>query len=59
MSIITAPRGTRDILPEESYKWSYIVKTASETIKKIRDNLAALGFEVKDTKDGCTWKLNK
>ena len=25
----------------------------------IRDNLAALGFEVKDTKDGFTWKLNK
>jgi cysteinyl-tRNA synthetase len=26
---------------------------------KIRDNLAALGFEVKDTKDGFTWRLNK
>lgn len=25
----------------------------------IRDNLAALGFEVKDTKDGWSWKLNK
>lgn len=25
----------------------------------IRDELAALGFEVKDTKDGFTWKLNK
>ena len=25
----------------------------------IRDRLAALGFEVKDTKDGFTWKLNK
>ena len=25
----------------------------------IRDNLAALGFEVKDTKDGYSWKLNK
>ncbi len=24
----------------------------------IRDNLAALGFEVKDTKDGFTWKLS-
>ena len=29
------------------------------TIDKIRDTLAALGFEVKDTKDGFTWKLNK
>ena len=29
------------------------------TSDQIRDNLAALGFEVKDTKDGCTWKLNK
>lgn len=29
------------------------------TSDKIRDNLAALGFEVKDTKDGFTWKLNK
>jgi len=27
------------------------------TSDKIRDNLAALGFEVKDTKDGFTWKL--
>jgi cysteinyl-tRNA synthetase len=26
---------------------------------KIRDALAAAGFEVKDTKDGVTWKLNK
>lgn len=25
----------------------------------IRDRLAALGFEVKDTKDGFSWKLNK
>lgn len=25
----------------------------------IRDRLAALGFEVKDTKDGASWKLNK
>ena len=30
-----------------------------ETSDMIRDNLAALGFEVKDTKDGFTWKLNK
>ena len=29
------------------------------TSDKIRDSLAALGFEVKDTKDGFTWKLNK
>ncbi len=26
---------------------------------KIRDDLAALGFEVKDTKDGFAWKLNR
>ena len=26
---------------------------------KIRDDLAALGFEVKDTKDGFSWSLNK
>ena len=26
---------------------------------KIRDELAALGFEVKDTKDGYSWTLNK
>ncbi len=26
---------------------------------KIRDELAALGFEVKDTKDGFIWKLNR
>ncbi|MDO5075363.1 MAG: cysteine--tRNA ligase [Bacteroidales bacterium] len=29
------------------------------TSDKIRDNLTALGFLVKDTKDGATWKLNK
>lgn len=29
------------------------------TSDKIRDDLAALGFEVKDTKEGATWKLNK
>ena len=29
------------------------------TSDHIRDELAALGFEVKDTKDGVTWKLNR
>ncbi len=29
------------------------------TSDKIRDELAAAGFEVKDTKDGATWRLNK
>ena len=29
------------------------------TSDRIRDELAALGFEVKDTKDGATWKLNR
>lgn len=29
------------------------------TSDKIRDNLAALGFEIKDGKEGSTWKLNK
>ena len=29
------------------------------TSDHIRDQLAALGFEVKDTKDGATWKLNR
>ncbi len=29
------------------------------TSDKIRDELAALGFEVKDTKDGFTWTLNR
>ena len=29
------------------------------TSDKVRNELAALGFEVKDTKDGATWKLNK
>mgnify|MGYP002624419172 CR=1 FL=1 len=33
MSIINAPRGTRDILPAESWKWSYIIKTAGEVMK--------------------------
>jgi cysteinyl-tRNA synthetase len=29
------------------------------TSDQIRDALAAAGFEVKDTKDGATWRLNK
>ena len=29
------------------------------TSDKIRNELTALGFEVKDTKDGFTWNLNK
>ena len=29
------------------------------TSDRIRDDLAAAGFEVKDTKDGVTWKLNR
>ena len=29
------------------------------TSDRIRDELAALGFEIKDGKDGSTWKLNK
>ena len=29
------------------------------TSDKIRNELAAAGFEVKDTKDGATWRLNK
>ncbi len=29
------------------------------TSDHIRDELSALGFEVKDTKDGATWRLNK
>ncbi len=29
------------------------------TSDHIRDELAQAGFEVKDTKDGATWKLNK
>ena len=29
------------------------------TCDRIRDDLKAAGFEVKDTKDGVTWKLNK
>ena len=29
------------------------------TSDRIRDDLTALGFEVKDTKDGATWRLNK
>ncbi len=30
MAKITAPKGTRDILPDEIYKWQYVEKTFSE-----------------------------
>ena len=29
------------------------------TADKIRNELTALGFEIKDTKEGFEWKLNK
>ena len=29
------------------------------TSDRVRDELSRLGFEVKDTRDGATWKLNK
>ena len=32
MAVINAPRGTRDILPAESWKWNYIVRTAAEVM---------------------------
>ena len=31
--MISAPRGTRDILPSESWKWNYIIQTASRTMR--------------------------
>ena len=31
MSEIKAPRGTLDVLGDDSYKWQYIEKKASET----------------------------
>lgn len=33
MTDIKAPRGVRDILPEESWKWAYVLKTASEVAR--------------------------
>ncbi|WP_286951573.1 MULTISPECIES: histidine--tRNA ligase [Aminobacterium] len=33
MADIKAPRGVRDILPEESWKWSYVLKIAAEVAK--------------------------
>lgn len=31
--LTTAPRGTKDVLPNESYKWQYIERTALDTAK--------------------------
>lgn len=49
--------GAVDLLLETRQK----AKTAKDwaTSDRIRDELARLGFEVKDTKDGAAWKLNK
>ncbi len=33
MAVINAPRGTRDILPPESWKWAYIINTASNVMR--------------------------
>ena len=38
MASIIAPRGTRDILPGESYKWSYVIKTAGEVMSDFAFN---------------------
>ena len=49
--------GAVDLLLETRQK----AKAAKDwaTSDRIRDELARLGFDVKDTKDGATWKLNK
>ncbi len=49
--------GAVDLLLETRQK----AKAAKDwaTSDRIRDELARLGFEVKDTKDGAAWKLNK
>ena len=46
-----------DMLLEQRMK----AKAAKDwaTSDLIRDQLTALGFEIKDTKDGFSWKLNK
>ncbi|MBQ8593553.1 MAG: cysteine--tRNA ligase [Bacteroidaceae bacterium] len=46
-----------DMLLEQRMK----AKAAKDwaTSDKIRDELTALGFEIKDTKDGFSWRLNK
>ena len=31
--MITLPKGTKDVLPENSYKWQFVEKTARETAK--------------------------
>ena len=34
MALLTsAPRGTQDVLPADSYKWQYVEKVASEEAK--------------------------
>jgi len=33
MSIINAPRGVRDILPDESWKWEYVFKVTRDTAR--------------------------
>ncbi|HOB11135.1 MAG: histidine--tRNA ligase [Acetomicrobium sp.] len=38
MDIIKAPRGVRDVLPDESWKWAYVVETA----RKVAD---AFGYD--------------
>ena len=43
---------------EKLYLWEVIYEHWA-TSDKIRDELTALGFAIKDTKDGCEWKLNK
>ncbi len=32
--MINIPKGTKDVLPQESYKWQYVEKTAREVAKK-------------------------
>ena len=34
MAIIQKPKGTRDLLPEDSYKWQYFEKVTSKTLKE-------------------------
>ena len=46
--VISMPRGTQDILPEESRKWQYI----EEKLKKITDSVGIhkLSFKIESSK---------
>ena len=51
---IKAPKGTKDMLPQDAYKWQFIEKEWAEICKEYGIKCLYSDFFEKDTLIGCT-----